>query len=145
MQKISLQEALPTAELLEELRAIEQEALPHERWDLELWQAFLLRRNCLLFTAVGGFALVALAPGEAELIKIAVRPEARRQGLGSALLNAAIEALQKRRIEQLFLEVRASNQAARNLYESLNFQRVGIRKDYYKTPREDALVYQIKL
>lgn len=78
--------------------------------------------------------------GEADMLNLAVAPEARRCGIATALVNALIDALRERGVHRLTLEVRASNDAARALYEGLGFQQVGRRPGYYLKPREDALL-----
>ena len=64
----------------------------------------------------------------------------RRQGVARALIEALVSALRERGSKQLTLEVRASNGPARQLYESLGFLQVGLRKNYYRNPKEDALI-----
>lgn len=78
-----------------------------------------------------GFTLVRAAPGEEELLLIAVIPEARGQGLGSVLLRAAADNARARGAERMFLEMRANN-PARGLYERFGFRPIGVRKAYYR-------------
>jgi ribosomal-protein-alanine N-acetyltransferase len=83
---------------------------------------------------VAGFAVWQELPGgEAELLNLAVAERARRQGAGRAL----VEVMRGRR---LWLEVRLSNERAIRFYESLGFERRGLRRDYYRDPSEDAVV-----
>lgn len=77
---------------------------------------------------------------ETDMMNIAVSPASRRQGVARALIEALVSALQERGSKQLTLEVRASNGPARQLYESLGFLQVGLRKNYYQNPKEDALI-----
>ena len=77
---------------------------------------------------------------ETDMMNIAVDPDFRRQGIAEMLVNALVEALRVRGSHCLTLEVRASNDPAKQLYEKLGFQQVGIRKNYYRNPREDALI-----
>lgn len=78
---------------------------------------------------------------EAELLRIAVHPEARRRGLARRLLEAGLEELGRRGIHQCFLEVRPHNLPARALYERLGFEQMGLRKGYYPDG-SDGLVYR---
>ena len=78
--------------------------------------------------------------GEAELLRIAVAPEARSQGLGRNLLRGSLEALRTLGVTHCRLEVRFSNAPARSLYESEGWQFQGIRKGYYRDG-EDAALY----
>lgn len=87
-----------------------------------------------------GYAVVWMAGREAELGDLAVRVEARRRGVGSALLTAGLEAAARAGAARIFLEVREGNLAARRLYERAGFEVVGIRPGYYARPVEDALV-----
>lgn len=77
---------------------------------------------------------------ETDMMNIAVFPASRRQGVARALIDALVSALRERGSKQLTLEVRASNGPARQLYESLGFLQVGLRKNYYRNPKEDALI-----
>ena len=77
---------------------------------------------------------------ETDMMNIAVSPTSRRQGVARALIEALVSALRQRGSKQLTLEVRASNGPARQLYESLGFLQVGLRKNYYRNPKEDALI-----
>lgn len=87
-----------------------------------------------------GYAVFARIGAEVELLTISIAGHAQGRGLGRALLTATMEQLQ---FESLFLEVRASNSQAINLYESLGFNAVGQRNNYYpvKGGREDAIIY----
>ena len=83
-----------------------------------------------------GFALAYLIPPEGEIADICVSPEARGQGIAFLLMQALMEG----ECSEFWLEVRASNTPARRLYEKLGFVPVGIRRNYYDSPREDAIV-----
>jgi len=90
------------------------------------------------------FGVLMLAPGEAQVLNLSVVPDARRAGLGRALLRRLIDVAVRARAGQCFLEVRVSNAAALALYAAEGFEPVARREDYYPptstTPREDALV-----
>ena len=78
--------------------------------------------------------------GETDMMNIAVSPESRRTGIGEALLAVLVEELKSRGSHCLSLEVRASNDAAIALYKKLGFSQVGRRPNYYRNPKEDALI-----
>ena len=78
--------------------------------------------------------------GETDMMNIAVDPEFRRRGFAGQLVDALVAELKTRQSHCLTLEVRASNEPARALYEKLGFQQVGLRKNYYRNPKEDALI-----
>lgn len=77
---------------------------------------------------------------QAELGNIAVAEQERCSGIGEALVRAVFERAIRRRVREMFLEVRPSNPTAQRLYERLGFVQVGRRRDYYVRPTEDALV-----
>ena len=82
---------------------------------------------------------------EADMMNIAVHPDYRRQGIGRDLVLALAGALQKKGIRGLMLEVRQSNAPAIALYEQLGFQQVGMRPNYYRNPKENALILRKEL
>ncbi len=76
----------------------------------------------------------------ADMMNIAVSPDYRRQGIAKALVNELTAYLSKNNVIALLLEVRVSNEPAITLYEKMGFQQVGRRPNYYRNPREDALI-----
>lgn len=91
-----------------------------------------------------GFAAASLALDSADILDVAVVPEARRRGIGRKMLLCLLELLKKDGARSVYLEVRASNASAIALYSSLGFVPCGVRKNYYSSPREDALVYVLE-
>ena len=90
-----------------------------------------------------GYAIAITVIDEAEVLNLAVRKSSRRAGLGGRLLDTALAEAISRGAEQIFLEVRESNGAARNLYASRGFTEVSRRRGYYRDPVEDALVLRL--
>jgi len=86
-----------------------------------------------------------IVAGEAEILKLSVAEDARLMGLGFKLLDFAVQHCRKKGVENCFLELRASNFAARKLYEKRGFYRIGSRRDYYREPAEDAILMQLQL
>lgn len=78
--------------------------------------------------------------GETDMMNVAVSPDARRRGIGEKLILELVERLKERDSHCLTLEVRASNAPAIALYEKLGFTQVGRRPNYYRNPKEDALI-----
>jgi len=78
--------------------------------------------------------------GWTDMMNLAVHPDFRRRGIGEGLVAALEEELKKQGSQQLTLEVRASNESAKALYSKRGFREVGLRKNYYHKPREDALI-----
>lgn len=97
------------------------------------------------FCAVGatgallGYGGISLVADEAEIITVAVSPTCRRQGIARALMERMLRLAEDARAS-VYLEVRASNTPARELYRSLGFTETGVRKNYYTSPREDAVL-----
>ena len=79
---------------------------------------------------------------DADILNVAVQPAARRRGIAEALMTALESRLSERGAERITLEVRASNAPAIALYRKLGYAQVGLRKNYYEKPREDALILQ---
>ena len=112
-----------------------------EHWDAPALASLLAMPGALAFLASGpigrdeeplGFVLLRAIAGEAEIISIGVRPEARRRGIGRRLLEAALAAAAAGGAERLFLEVAADNYQALGLYLSHDFTEVGRRPNYYQ-------------
>ena len=78
-----------------------------------------------------------------DIMNIAVHPDFRRRGVAESLLVELSKRLKERGVSFLMLEVRASNEPAKRLYEKLGFQQVGCRKNYYRNPKEDGWIYRL--
>jgi ribosomal-protein-alanine N-acetyltransferase len=95
-----------------------------------------------------GYAVLSHGVGESEILNIVVTPEAQGKGYGDILLHWVIEQARKVNSETIFLEVRASNLVAQNLYQKVGFNEIGERRGYYRVKggaREDALVFALQL
>ena len=86
-----------------------------------------------------------LMADEAEILKLNVAEIVRRKGIGSQLLDFALKFFKERGGQNCFLELRASNNAARKLYEKKGFTTAGKRKSYYDKPVEDAVLMRLAL
>jgi [ribosomal protein S18]-alanine N-acetyltransferase len=95
-----------------------------------------LNHNCLMADQAAFIVTRQVAPGEHEILNLAVAPSARRAGLARALLMHVLQ----RSPGSWFLEVRGSNHAAIRLYESTGFRSSGIRHNYYSSSPESAIV-----
>ena len=89
---------------------------------------------------VAGYIGSQTVPDESDMMNVAVHPDCRRRGIAEALVNALCKALKERGSVSLTLEVRASNDPAKALYDKLGFEQVGRRPNYYRNPKEDALI-----
>lgn len=92
-----------------------------------------------------GYAGVQIVLDEGYITNIASRPDMRRQGVGNALLEALADLARKKDLSFLTLEVRLSNAPAIALYTRHDFVPVGVRKNYYHKPAEDALLMTLFL
>lgn len=90
---------------------------------------------------VAGYIGVQEICGEGYVTNVAVLPQYRRRGIGRALLLAALDGAKLRNCTFLSLEVRVSNLPAIRLYASLGFAAQGRRKNFYRDPPEDAVIY----
>jgi [ribosomal protein S18]-alanine N-acetyltransferase len=111
-------------------------------WSDDDFHALLVEDNVFGFIArevgnrraqPGGFVLARLVVDEAEILTIAVAPQAQRKGLGHALVDATLRHLHNARASTLFLEVDELNIPALALYRRLGFKQVGKRPGYYET------------
>ena len=89
---------------------------------------------------VVGYIGSQTAVDETDVMNVAVHPDHRRQGIAEALIEKLVLELKARGSHALMLEVRASNAPAISLYEKLGFLQVGLRKNYYRNPKEDARI-----
>jgi len=94
---------------------------------------------------VAGYVVAHSAADEGEILNLGVAAAHRRHGIGRELVERALAELTARGVRTVYLEVRASNAAARRLYEALGFAEVGRRSRYYRRPVEDAVVLSAKL
>ena len=89
---------------------------------------------------VAGYIGSQTCGDESDVMNVAVHPDFRRLGFAEALVNSLVAELKAIESYCLTLEVRASNAPAIALYEKLGFYEIGRRKNYYRNPREDALI-----
>jgi ribosomal-protein-alanine N-acetyltransferase len=115
-------------------------------WKAATFRTLLERSGAVLrvletpLQPVAGYAVLWCILDQGELANIAVHPELRNRGLGSYLLDRMTDEAGSRGVESLYLEVRVSNLRARAMYGSRGFEEIGIRRDYYEQPREDARI-----
>lgn len=125
-----------------ELAAIHAEAFDAP-WDTEAFRALLDQTGVIACTEGDGFILIRVVADEAEILTLAVRPAARRRGLGARLTAGAAARARALGATRLFLEVAEDNAAARGLYAALGFEAAGRRRGYYARkggPAVDALI-----
>jgi len=135
---------------VERVAALEAESFTCP-WSAESFSYLLEREGCELWVleetdaGVVGYAVLWCISDQGELANFAVAPSHRRRGYGAYFLTRMIQVAREREAKRLYLEVRASNEAAAGLYRSFGFQDVGRRKRYYDKPIEDALLMTLEL
>lgn len=89
---------------------------------------------------VVGFLACHLIVDEIEIMQVAVHPAQQKQGIAQQLLEQLASFAHEKAASSIFLEVRESNQAAKQAYRKSGFEEIGIRKKYYHAPVEDAVL-----
>jgi ribosomal-protein-alanine N-acetyltransferase len=127
------------------------------QWGWEAYRAELDKHEAVMLVArrytpdalsgrsLAGYIAARINADELHVNNIGVWPESRRQGVGGALLSAALEAGARRGAAEAVLEVRASNLPAQLMYERFGFRVVGERRNYYREPAEDARIMTRRL
>ncbi len=107
-------------------------------------EALPMDNTCFLIAEKEGMILgycgLYMALDEGEIINIAVRADSQQQGIADQLLKAVLKEGKRNGVERFFLEVRVSNIGAIRLYEKNGFHKQGVRKNFYRSPCEDAYV-----
>lgn len=117
-------------------------------WSVDAFAALLAQPGVRLEAETEGFVLIRVAADEAEILTLAVRPSARRQGMASRLVRKAAASAERDGAERLFLDVAEDNGPARALYARLGFEAAGRRPRYYaraEGPAVDALLLVLNL
>ncbi len=114
-------------------------------WDENGFLSFMIREGTVFLTAflddrLVGYCGLISAADEADITNVSVSLDARHQGIGSRLVEELIKEAGDMGIKKIFLEVRESNVSAIALYQKHDFKQVGLRKDYYEKPTENALL-----
>lgn len=139
-----------TEDHLEQVEEIERLCFG-DPWSRKIFEQSLAEEKTTALAArredgkILGYIIFTAVLDEGGVDNIAVLPQARRQGIASALLGAFRRCGQERGLISLFLEVRPSNEGAAALYRKLGYQEVGRRKDYYLDPKEDAIIMKLEL
>lgn len=122
---------LAGAEAAPLLAALHAAAEAGRAWPADAYARLLATPGVFAIADACGFVLARIAADEAEILMLAVLPASRRQGLGRRLLDQAILHAAGAGARAMFLEVAATNRAARSLYEAAGFAVVGRRARYY--------------
>ena len=126
---------------VEPLLPLEDALFGHEAWSAETFWAELaqaraagLRGAARRRDGLDGYAGVSVAGGVADVMTVAVAPSRQGQGLGRFLVQQLVELARARGAGRMMLEVRADNVAAQRVYASAGFERIAVRRGYYRTP-----------
>ncbi|HNW24457.1 MAG TPA: ribosomal protein S18-alanine N-acetyltransferase [Candidatus Cloacimonas sp.] len=104
------------------------------------WFFTLLREDEVI-----GYIIYSGGADEMVIVNFAVRPDFQGKGLGEYLLTETMRMMYDRGIRYFYLDVRMSNFKAHSLYKKVGFEDIGIRKNYYNKPDEDAIVMGMKI
>ena len=118
-------------------------------WSRTAFEESFENRYTKMFVAededkVVGYSVIGLIVPDAEILNVAVEESYRRQGIGEMLIDSLIALGDKEDVSDFFLEVRASNEPAIELYRKKGMEVIGRRKDYYDMPVEDAVLMHYK-
>lgn len=135
---------------VDEVTALDALAYPSP-WSKGIFQDCLRAGYCSwVFTqedCIIGYGVMSVGAGEAHILNVCVNPEMQGQGLGRQIVRYLIDLAERHEASTVFLEVRATNKTAISLYDSIGFNELGIRRNYYPAPggREDALLMALEL
>lgn len=131
-------------ELFAELSSLDRLCVGTEGWSADSFESEAAKDNGIVLYISENERIIALicgyyAVGEGDITSVAVHPDFRRRGLALRLISE-FEAMLPDDAEDIFLEVRESNSAAVSLYEKCGFKAISIRKNFYDSPVENAIV-----
>lgn len=127
---------------------LDQACFLDHAWNSGIWKGLAEHHDLILYRAASGpspvgFLVLDCVPPDAELIRIGVRMEFRRRGIGRYLIAMALSDLAREGIRTVFLEVRKDHMAACRLYRNCGFQEIGKRRHYYHFPPADAILFSV--
>ncbi|NLT09143.1 MAG: ribosomal protein S18-alanine N-acetyltransferase [Ruminococcus sp.] len=135
--------------IFEQLSELDKLCVGAEGWSAESFRTETEKETGHVLYILDDERVVALlsgyhAVGEGDITSVAVHPEYRRRGLAESLIKEFERSLPAN-TESIFLEVRESNAPAISLYEKCGFVRLAVRRNFYDSPRENAVVMEKKL
>ena len=111
----------------------------------EIYKQRSIPKVAVIGDRIAGYICANHVADEGHILNLAVHPDFGRRGIANTLVENILEELKENACRFLYLEVRASNNAARKLYEGFGFSVVGTRKGYYTEPKEDAVIMMLRL
>ncbi len=134
---------------LAEVLVIERDTYPFP-WTLGNFRdAITVGNSCWVMESEShvliGYGIMATGAGEAHLLNLVISRRWQRRGLGGRLLRHLLQVARNYQADAIYLEVRASNHAASQLYQLMSFRKIGVRRNYYPAEcgREDAQVMRL--
>ncbi len=111
---------------------------------------YLLKNNDNIFEISNeedliGYIIFHITEDFTDIYKIFIRDNDKRKGYATDLLNKVIELAKRYNSKKIMIEVRSNNTNAINFYKKNNFEQISVRKDYYKNPTDDALIFERSL
>lgn len=133
-----------TQEHLSGVMAVESSSFTHP-WSENSFMDEINKDSSLCYVALAddivvGFAVLETVLDEGNLLDIAVLEKYRRKGVARALFNELLKVADEKKLSFITLEVRESSIPAISLYEAHGFEKVGVRKNYYSKPTENAVL-----
>lgn len=130
--------------IFDELSTLDKKCVGCDGWSAESFESEIRKSNGIVLCFLDNTHVIALlsgyfAEGEGDITSVAVEPDFRRKGLAQNLIKE-FERILPDNTENIFLEVRESNNSAISLYEKCGFERLSVRKNFYINPRENAVV-----
>lgn len=121
-----------------------------DAWSLRVLEETYEQKEASILAAltdsgIAGYCIEYTVLDETEIARIATDEAHRRMGIGSALIQYLMEKARKTKCTRILLDVRKSNLSARTFYEKQGFGEDGVRKNYYDTPKEDAVLMSYRV
>ena len=116
--------------MFDEIANLHKLCFPNKPWSASDF-ADLKKSGCEIIVSQNGFIVWRTVADECEIITIGVAPDARRNGVGSAMLAIIEKNIKNQGVKKIFLEVASTNVAGKKLYENNGYKTIGIRPKYY--------------
>jgi ribosomal-protein-alanine N-acetyltransferase len=109
----------------------------------EIYNPLSISRVALLKGKIVGYICASIVMDEGHILNVTVHPLYRMIGIAKMMIADVLAHMVNSECSKVFLEVRASNRAAIEMYRGFNFEELARRRDYYRHPREDAIVMRL--
>ena len=106
----------------------------------ELRNLYSITKVAVIEDKVIGYICAHFIIDESHILNLAVHPDFRRCGIATKMAKEVLDELKRKGCRFIYLEVRVSNLVARNFYAQLGFKEIGVRRNYYTSPKEDAII-----